>query len=124
MPGPLVLVVDDSAELRRFMLLLLRRAGIAAEGAADGEEALRRAAAAPPDVLVTDLGLPGIDGMETRRRMRAICGARTLLVSGAPVTPGMMAEADAWLQKPFASADFVERVRELAARPPLGPAEH
>ena len=118
--GPRVLVVDDSEELRLLMVIVLRRAGIAVDDAADGESALAKVAAAPPDVLVTDRMLPGIDGLEVCRRARALCGARTLLVSGAP-PPAEGAEAvDAYMEKPFPPADLVARVRALAAEAPRG----
>lgn len=117
-----MLVVDDSGELRRFMVLVLERAGMAAESASDGEEALERAALAPPDVLVTDFRLPGIDGLETSRRLREMCGARVVLVSGAPVGPEVADQVDAVLEKPFSAAALVERVRALGARPPAEPA--
>ncbi len=115
--GPRVLVVDDSDELRRFMTLVLERAGIAVEAAADGESALAMAGAAPPDVLVADRILPGIDGIEVCRRVRAVCGARTILASGAPRAPGDGDAVDAYLEKPFSPAELVERVRALAALP-------
>jgi DNA-binding response OmpR family regulator len=118
MSGTRVLVVDDSAEFRRFMVLLLSRAGFTTDTAADGEEAVRRARAEPPDVVVADLGLPGIDGLETVRRLRAVCGARALVVSGAVLTPAVTERADAAMEKPFISEDFLARVRELAVRPP------
>jgi len=118
MSVPRVLVVDDSAEFGRFMMLLLTRAGFTTDTAADGEGALRRAREVPPDVVVTDLGLPGIDGLETVRRLRAVCGARALMVSGALLTPAVTARADGAMEKPLASEDFLGRVRGLAARPP------
>lgn len=116
--APRVLVVDDSPELRRFMVLVLERAGMAAEPAADGEEAMERAVETPPDVVVTDYRLPGIDGLETCRRLRALCGARAVLVSGGSITPEMAARVDAVLEKPFSAADLVERVRALTPRAP------
>lgn len=120
--APRVLVVNDSAELRRFMVLVLERAGIVAEPAADGEAALERARGAPPDVVVTDLRLPGIDGLETCRRLAGICGARTVLVSGAPISAAMAGRVDAVLEKPFPPAALVARVRALAADGPRDPA--
>lgn len=113
-----MLVVDDSPELRRFMVLVLQRAGIAADAVADGESAVAHAREAPPDVLVTDLRLPGIDGLETCRLVREACDARTVLVSGSPIGSEMAALVDAALEKPFVTADFVDRVRALAARDP------
>lgn len=115
---PRVLVVDDSAELRRFMVLVLERAGIHADSAPDGESAVTHARESPPDVVVTDFRLPGIDGLETCRLLREAHGARTVLVSGAPISPAAAALVDAVLEKPFRPASLVERVRELAARGP------
>lgn len=118
MAQPRVLVVDDSPELLRFMVLVLERAGIAADAAPDGETALECALLSPPAVVVTDYRLPGIDGLETCRLLREACGARTVLVSGSPVGAEVSGLVDAVLEKPFRSADLVERVRALAeARP-------
>jgi DNA-binding response OmpR family regulator len=108
--GPRVLVVEDSEELRRFPLMVLQRAGIEVEAVADGEEALARAGAAAPDVVVSDRNLPGIAGLETCRRVRELCGARTLLLSGTPRTDDAAAAADAYLEKPVPPADLVARV--------------
>ncbi|MBJ7455773.1 MAG: response regulator [Thermoleophilia bacterium] len=118
MSGPRVLVVDDSAEFRRYLQLLLARAGFTTDAAGDGEEAVRRAREEPPAVIVSDLGLPGIDGVETLRRLREVCGARTFLVSGALLAPAVAAQADAVMEKPFVAEEFIARVRELAARAP------
>lgn len=117
MTQPRVLVVDDSPELLRFMVLVLERAGIAVDSAPDGESALACALQSPPDVVVTDYRLPGIDGLETCRLLREACGARTVLVSGSPIGGEMAALVDVVLEKPFGTADFVERVRALADGP-------
>jgi DNA-binding response OmpR family regulator len=63
-------------------VLALRRAGMRPEAVADGETALDRAREDTPDVVVIDLHLPGIDGLDTCARLGASCAARTVLVSG------------------------------------------
>src|SRR5262249_18455594 len=72
----------------------------------------------PPDVVVIDLGLPGIDGLTTVARLREFCDARTLLVSGTTSGPEARAQVDGCATKPLRPSELVERVRELAARPP------
>ena len=63
----------------------------------------------------------GIDGLETCRRLAGICSARTVLVSGAPISAAMGGLVDAVLEKPFPPAALVERVRTLAADDPGEP---
>ncbi len=65
-----VLVVDDEPQIRRALSINLRARGYEVDVAASGEEALQRAAARVPDVVVLDLGLPGIDGVEVIRGLR------------------------------------------------------
>lgn len=113
-----MLVVDDAAELRRLMVMVLTRAGIRADDAADGGAALARARENPPHVVVCDRMLPGMDGLEICRRLREEHGCRTILVSGAPLPPGMAERVDLYLQKPVPPAVLVEHVRALASAPP------
>jgi signal transduction histidine kinase/CheY-like chemotaxis protein len=71
-----VLVVEDLPDSREALLMLLDAMGYEAVGAQDGEEGLQKAAEFRPDVVLLDLGLPGIDGVETGRRLRDIEAAR------------------------------------------------
>jgi two-component system CheB/CheR fusion protein len=66
-----VLVVEDSADSRAMLCAILARAGLMCHGAADGHEALALVDQFNPDVVVMDVGLPGMDGLETARRIRA-----------------------------------------------------
>lgn len=81
--GPLrVLVVDDSADTCESYLALLRLWGFDARAAADGNAALEAEEGYRPDVLILDVGLPGMDGLEVARRVRARRGVGSPLVVG------------------------------------------
>lgn len=79
-PPPRVLIVDDHPINRRLPALLLGEHGWDCDEAADGEEALRKLAAAPYDVVLLDLGLPGLSGYEVCRRIRADASLKNLRV--------------------------------------------
>jgi len=121
-----VLVVEDHAPLRAQVVALLRAAGHRVEEAADGRLALAMALQTPPDVLVLDLGLPGLGGIEVCRRLRAqalrpiavlMLTARDAL---ADKLDGFAAGADDYLVKPFAAEELQVRVRALARRAGAG----
>lgn len=77
-----VLVVEDNADARQITQMMLRLAGFFAVTAADGPAALRAAREHPPDVVLLDIGLPGLDGYEVARRLREqAVGKRPLLVA-------------------------------------------
>jgi CheY-like chemotaxis protein len=79
--GTRVLVIDDNADSRESLRLLLSLHGYDALGAADGPDGLRRAQQWRPAVVVSDIGLPGMNGWELARRLRAELGADVLLVA-------------------------------------------
>jgi CheY-like chemotaxis protein len=70
-PGPLVLVVEDSDAIRAAFTILLEESGYAVAAAANGAEAVRLAAERAPDLVLLDLGLPDISGLEVTRRIKA-----------------------------------------------------
>ncbi|WP_199424916.1 response regulator, partial [Actinotalea solisilvae] len=70
-PAPVALVVDDDAALRRVLAIHLRAHGWVPLLARDGDEAVELALGAGPDVVLLDLGLPDLDGLEVIRRIRA-----------------------------------------------------
>jgi CheY-like chemotaxis protein len=70
-PGPLVLVVEDSDAIRAAFTILLEESGYAVAAAATGIDAVRLAAERPPDLVLLDLGLPDISGLEVTRRIKA-----------------------------------------------------
>jgi DNA-binding response OmpR family regulator len=82
--APLLLVVEDDPETRRFYTEAFTRAGWLVDQAHNGLQALEKALASPPDVIVTDIAVPGIDGIELCRRLRA--SARTQAVPVVAIT--------------------------------------
>jgi DNA-binding response OmpR family regulator len=128
--GQRVLVVDDDPTVSDVVRRYLERAGLAVSHAADGQEALDAYDAQPPDLVVLDLMLPGIDGLEICRRLRARDGEvpvvmLTALGEEADRVVGLEVGADDYVTKPFSPRELVLRVqsvlRRAAARPaPVG----
>jgi CheY-like chemotaxis protein len=120
-PAPAVLVVEDQFDLLHLLLELLEKAGYRAWGVATGREALSQLERAPPDLLVTDVGLPDVDGIEITRRVKSNPGTRhipVLVVSGhvdATASPAALLAtgADAFLPKPLDLADLESTVAAL-----------
>lgn len=120
-----VLLAEDEANIVTSLTFLLERAGFAVTAEMDGEAALEAALAAPPDVMVLDVMLPGLDGMEVLRRLRASDAARALPVVMLTAKGqredrdnAMVAGADLFITKPFSNAELVDAVCRLAARGP------
>jgi two-component system, OmpR family, response regulator MprA len=116
-----LLVVDDDPAVREALALLLGLNGFEVATAIDGREAMRTLASEPPDAVILDVLMPGLDGLEVCRRMRAI-GDRTpvlMLTARTEVSErvaGLEAGADDYLAKPFAHAELVARLRALMRR--------
>ncbi len=116
-----ILVVDDEQAVREAVDRALRLEGYRTELAADGRGALDAVASAPPDAIVLDVLMPGIDGLEVCRRLRA-AGDRTpvLLLTARDAVPdrvrGLDAGADDYLVKPFALDELRARLRALLRR--------
>lgn len=121
-----VLVVEDHAPLREQIVALLRGAGHRVEEAADGRVALAGALQAPPDVLVLDIGLPGLSGLALCRRLRAQATqpVPVLMLTARDALPdkldGFAAGADDYLVKPFAAEELLARVLALGRRAGAG----
>ena len=117
-----VLVVDDEPTIVEIVGRYLERAGYEAAGAADGFEALEQAAAERPDLVVLDLMLPGIDGIEVMRRLRELPGpplAVILLTARGEESDrlvGLLQGADDYVVKPFSPAELVARVGAVLRR--------
>lgn len=111
-PGLRILLVEDNTTVRFSMEMMLAELGHRVSAAADAAEAMRLAEA-NPDVLVTDLGLPDVDGLTLARRLRAQSpGLRVVIASGRPGSvPGAV-----WLQKPF-GLDGLRQAVEASATP-------
>ena len=123
---PNVLVVEDHAPLREQIVALLVHAGCRVEEAADGRLALRSVLADPPDLLLLDLGLPGLDGVGLCQQLRhkAPQHVPVLMLTAhdtlADKLQGFAAGADDYLVKPFASEELLVRVKALLRRRTAG----
>jgi two-component system response regulator MprA len=115
-----ILVVDDDPKIRSVLGRGLRFEGYDVQLAADGYEALRLARAMPPDLVVLDVMLPGMDGMEVCRRLRRGTGAPILMLTARDAVPdriaGLDSGADDYLIKPFDFDELLARVRALLRR--------
>jgi two-component system KDP operon response regulator KdpE len=112
--APLVLVVEDESPIRRFLRAALAEAYRFNE-AESGEEGLRVAVAQPPDLVVLDLGLPDIDGLEVIKRLREWSSAPIIVLSARgqehDKVAALDAGADDYLTKPFGVGELLARVR-------------
>jgi two-component system response regulator MprA len=116
-----VLVVDDDGSIRRMLERTLAADGYVVVGAGDGGEALAAVERSVPDVLVLDVGLPGLDGLAVCRRIRGKGLAVPILLltardAVADRVTGLDAGADDYLVKPFATEELLARVRALLRR--------
>jgi len=116
-----VLIVEDEPKLAGLIRSGLRQRGFAVDNAASGEDALWMAGSTPYDAIVLDVMLPGIDGFETCRRIRAdeVWSPILMLTARDAVEDrvgGLDCGADDYLTKPFAFAELEARLRALARR--------
>ena len=114
---PLVLVVEDDHRISAFLDRALVQAGYRVAVAADGPAALTAADQSQPEVVVLDLMLPGLDGLEVARRLRAVGGVPILMLTArdgvGDRVQGLDAGADDYLVKPFALEELLARLRAL-----------
>lgn len=120
MAKPTILVVDDEEDIRELVELNLRREGYHVLTCETGEQALDRVSSGTPDVVVLDLMLPGIDGLEVCKRLRADPKTRQIAVimltakgEEADIVAGLELGADDYVTKPFSGKVLVARVRRL-----------
>jgi DNA-binding response OmpR family regulator len=116
-----ILIVEDEVRLSRHIASALRDAGHEAVVTHDGETALGEIEEKPFDLLVLDVGLPGIDGFEVLRRLRAKKMSHRVLILTArgelnDRVTGLQLGADDYLAKPFAMQELLARVRALGRR--------
>jgi two-component system OmpR family response regulator len=121
-----ILVADDDPHIRQLLVFALAKAGLGTLEAADGEEALAVAQAQAPDLIVLDINMPRMDGLEVCRRLRAQGEVPILFLSSRDDEIdrilGIELGADDYVTKPFSPREVVARVmailRRVAGRPP------
>jgi two-component system response regulator MprA len=122
-----VLVVEDDADIADVLRRTVRQEGHEVRSAGDGVEALQLAEDFVPDLVILDLGLPKLDGVEVCRRLRAESDAPILILTARTHTDdrveGLDSGADDYLVKPFERKELLARMRALLRRrPPRGAA--
>jgi DNA-binding response OmpR family regulator len=121
-----VLVVEDDDTIRRVVVGYLEQEGYEVIEAADGHAAVDLARVERPDVIVLDLGLPGIDGIEVCRQVRAFTDAYIVMMTArsdeVDTLIGLTVGADDYLTKPFSPRELVARIKVMLRRP-RSPAE-
>jgi len=120
--GERVLVVDDEPQILRALAINLRARGYDVDLAPSGEDALRMAADHHPDVVILDLGLPGISGIDVIRGLRGWSSVPIIILSAreaeADKIAALDAGADDYVTKPFRLAELMARIRAALRRAP------
>jgi DNA-binding response OmpR family regulator len=116
----LVLVADDEDDILRLVTTVIERSGYEVVSVRDGAQALAAVRARRPDLVVLDISMPEVDGLEVLRRLRADAETSelpVLLLSAqaqeADVRRGFVTGASAYVKKPFSPRELAERVDEL-----------
>lgn len=125
--GPRILVVDDERAIRRYLRTSLGAHGYTVYEAATGQEALAAVASERPDMVILDLGLPDMDGVEVTRRLREWTNVPILVLSirerEVDKVAALDAGADDFLTKPFGTEELMARMRAALRRAAqVGPA--
>ena len=123
--GQRVLVVDDETSIRRYLRAALTAQGFTVYEAANGQEALNAVIANRPDIIILDLGLPDIDGIEVTRHLREWSQTPIIILSVREAEQDKIAALDAgaddYLTKPFSTGELMARMRvalrRLASKP-------
>ena len=115
-----ILLVDDEASVRKVLTFPLERDGYTVVQAADGEEALERFEAQPVDLVVLDIMLPKLDGLEVCKRLRATSTVPIIMLTARDdeldKVLGLELGADDYITKPFSIREFRSRVKALLRR--------
>jgi DNA-binding response OmpR family regulator len=115
-----ILIVDDEPKIVRLVRDYLEHAGFAVTVARDGREALMRARTDPPDLVVLDLGLPELDGLDVTRSLRRDSSVPIIMLTArddeTDTVLGLELGADDYVTKPFSPRELVARVRAVLRR--------
>ncbi|MEA2064622.1 MAG: response regulator transcription factor [Gemmatimonadota bacterium] len=118
-----ILVVEDETDILELVCYNLSREGYRVEEASSGEKALQAASATPPDLVVLDLMLPGVDGLEVCKRLKNGPGTRDIPIvmltakgEESDIVAGLELGADDYITKPFSPRVMVARIRAVLRR--------
>lgn len=113
--GAQILIVDDELQIRRFLRISLEANGYHVHETATGEEAIVRAAQLRPDLIILDMGLPDIDGLDVLKRLREWTQTPVIILSvrdsDSDKVAALDAGADDYLTKPFSVEELLARIR-------------
>lgn len=125
-----ILAVDDEEDILELLRFNLTKEGFAVIGAASGEEALKFARAEKPELILLDLLLPGIDGLEVARRLKKDASTKEIPIimvtakgEEADIVAGLEVGAEDYITKPFSRKVLVARVRAVLRRKGAAPAD-
>jgi two-component system KDP operon response regulator KdpE len=122
-----ILIADDDPQMLRALRITLTARGYEVTTAADGTAALDAAIATHPDIVVIDLGMPGLTGIEVIEALRGWTQVPVLVVSGRSESwdkvEALDAGADDYVTKPFSADELLARIRALSRRTPAASAE-
>ncbi|HEV8605941.1 MAG TPA: response regulator [Tepidisphaeraceae bacterium] len=114
-PNPTILIIEDEPPLQKFLRLTLSTQGYNVLEAARGDDGLKQAPTAKPDVIILDLGLPDMDGVEVTRRLREWSAVPIIIISARGKEQDKVAALDAgaddYLTKPFSVGELLARLR-------------
>jgi two-component system KDP operon response regulator KdpE len=118
--GARILVVDDERQIRRSLQVNLEAQGYAVTPVSTGEEALAEVGARMPDLILLDLLMPGLDGVETTRRIRALSPVPIIVLSAvsseAKKVEALELGADDYITKPFSTVELLARIKSVLRR--------
>jgi two-component system KDP operon response regulator KdpE len=124
-PNPIALIIDDEVQIRRLLRISLEANGYRVFEAANGQAGLAEAAQRRPEIVVLDLGLPDMDGVEVLKRLREWSNVPVIVLSVRDREEDKIAAldngADDYLTKPFSTGELLARLRvaQRHAQPPL-----
>jgi DNA-binding response OmpR family regulator len=120
MKGKRILVVDDDTDIRALLRELLERRGFSVAEAADGRQALQQLYGGRPDLVLLDVGMPGMDGWTTLERIRELSDVPVVMLTARSAelekTRGLRAGADDYVTKPFGRQELLARIEGLLRR--------